>query len=281
MKFSVLILTYNEEISLPRLLDRLVAVTDDIVVLDSCSSDATQDIARKYGCRIFERPFDGERNQRAYANTLPFRYPWIYNPDADEIPDDTLIEEMRQAAQDASAISAYEVRFRNYMDGTWIKHSTDYPVWVIRFFRPERLSFERNINLRYVVNGSVGRFKGHFDHYPFAKGIAWWISKHNTYSTKEAEEAFCTLKHQNFTDALRSAFARKNSKARRLALKELSFYFPFRGFLRFMYSYFLRRGFVDGAAGLKYCMLISIYEFLISVKMKELSSNFTSKNKLH
>lgn len=270
MAFSVLILTYNEEASLPRLLERLRYVSDDIVVLDSCSTDSTQGIARRYGCRVFERPFDCEKNQRAYGNTLPFQHDWVYNPDADEVPDDCLITEMETAVLAGTDVAAFEVRFRNYLDQTWIKRSTDYPVWVIRFFRPDKLSFDREINLRYVVDGRVGRFLGHFDHYPFAKGIEWWISKHNTYSTKEAQEAFKAKTTLSFGRALRNLFRASGSRARRLAMKELSFLMPLRGTLRFVYSYVFRLGFLDGHAGLKYCALIAFYEFMISAKLKEL-----------
>lgn len=269
MPFSVLILTLNEEVSLPRLLARLANVTDDIVVLDSFSTDATREIALRHGCRVFERSFDNERAQRAHANTLPFRHAWVYNPDADEIPDDRLLEEMRCASLYENPASAYEVRFRNHLDGTWIRRSTDYPVWVIRFFRPTRLSFEREINLRYVIEGTVERFSGHFDHYPFAKGVEWWIEKHNTYSTKEAREALRFIGEVRFGPALGRVFSAKTSKERRHALKEVSFFLPFRGTLRFFYSYVLRLGFLDGRAGLKYCALIAFYEFMIEVKIAE------------
>lgn len=277
MPFSVLILTLNEEISLPRLLDRLHGVSDDIIVLDSFSDDATRDIARSRGCRVFERHFDNERSHRTYANSLPFRYPWVYNPDADELPDDQLLEEMQRAATAENPAVAYEVRFRNYLDGIWIRRSTDYPVWVVRFFRPESLTFDREINLRYIINGPTERFTGHFDHYPFAKGIAWWISKHNTYSTNEAREALKVLESTSISAATARVFTARESKERRMALKELSFFLPFRGAFRFLYSYMLRFGFLDGRAGLKYCSLIAFYEFMISEKVRELRKDGQSR----
>lgn len=277
MPFSVLILTLNEEKTLPRLLDRIEGVSDDIIILDSNSSDGTRDVARARGCRVFKREFDNERAQRAYANTLPFRHPWVYNPDADEIPDAKMIAEIQQAANAENTTSAYEVRFRNYLDGQWIRRSTDYPVWVVRLFRPERLTFDREINLRYVVEGSVKRLEGHFDHYPFAKGLEWWIAKHNIYSTKEAQEALKILDSRSLFGAMAKVFAATTSKDFRVALKELSFFMPFRGTLRFLYSYLFRLGFLDGRAGLKYSVLISFYEFMIAAKLKELRKSGRSK----
>lgn len=269
MSFSTLILTLNEAENLPRLVECLRDVSDDIIVLDSCSTDGTQDIARELGCRVYERPFDTENAQRAFANTLSFKHKWVYNPDADEVPDTVLLTEMTNAANGSRPVAAYEVRFRNYLDGSWIRRSTDYPVWVIRFFKPELLNFEREINLRYVVNGPVSRFEGHFNHYPFSKGLEWWIAKHNQYSSKEAGEALKVIGTGTFGTALRRVLRADSAKSRRIALKELSFFLPFRGSLRFVYSYFFRLGFLDGRAGLKYSILIAFYEFMIAEKVRE------------
>ena len=272
MSFSILILTLNEAATLPTLLERLHGISTDIIVLDSHSDDETCSIAEDYGCKVYKRRFDNERAQRTFALSLPFKYSWVYNPDADEIPSDLLLAEMNKISTSSTNKSAYEVRFKNYLYGKWIRRSTDYPVWVIRFFRPDKLSFEREINLRYVVDGSLGRLTGHFNHYPFAKGTEWWLSKHNVYSTKEAKEAIKIIGHKTFFSVLLSVFSTKTSKERRLALKELSFFLPARGVLRFLYSYIIKLGFLDGKAGLKYCVLISFYEFMISVKINELQS---------
>jgi glycosyltransferase involved in cell wall biosynthesis len=269
MPFSVLILTLNETATLPRLLDRLEGISDDIIVLDSQSTDGTRDIAGARGCRVFERRFDTELAQRAFGNTLPFRHPWVYNPDADELPDAQLLAEMLRAARADNPVSAYEVRFRNYLDDRWIRYSTDYPVWVVRLFRPGRLSFSREINLRYQIDGPVGRLEGHFEHYPFAKGLEWWVSKHNNYSGKEAQEALKVIGTSGLREALANVWAARTSKERRIALKEVSFFLPFRGTLRFFYSYLFRLGFLDGRAGLKYSALIAFYEFLIAAKIKD------------
>jgi glycosyltransferase involved in cell wall biosynthesis len=278
--FSTLILTLNEVKTLPHLIKRLRKVCDDIVVLDSYSNDGTQILARNLGCRVYQRTFDTEKEQRAYAISLPFRHSWVYNPDADEIPDDLFLEEMQAAAFDENLNSAYEVRFKNYLDGSWIRHSTDYPVWVIRFFRPKQLSFEREVNLRYVVDGQINRFEGHFNHFPFEKGLDWWISKHNQYSTKEAHEAIKIINKSSFSLAIKKFTNTQSAKDRRLALKEISFFLPYRGLMRFFYSYLFRLGFLDGRAGLKYSILISFYEFMISEKIREMKSILPPKHDL-
>ena len=93
MSISVLILTLNEEINLPRCLEA-VRWSDDVVIFDSYSSDRTLEIAARAGARIFQRRFDNERDQRAASLDLPFKYEWVFNPDADEVTPPALAEEM-------------------------------------------------------------------------------------------------------------------------------------------------------------------------------------------
>lgn len=268
MSFSILILTFNEEANLKRHLPKYSRISDDIVILDSFSTDNTVKVAQQYGCSVFSRKWDSEDLQRAYSLKLPFKNSWVYNPDADEFPDEQLLSEMTQSSKSDSNNVAYEVRFKNIYNDRWIRYSTDYPVWVVRFFQPEKVSFGRIINLEYKINGNLGRFKGHFLHYPFSKGLDWWIAKHNTYSSKEAIEMIKIKSNSNFFASAVSVLVARNSKTRRVKLKELSFYLPLRGIARFTYSYFMRGGFLDGRNGLYYCILISYYEFLISIKAR-------------
>ena len=84
MSISALILTFNEEQNLPACLESL-KWCDDVVVLDSFSTDRTVEIAESAGARVVQREFDDEKSQREASLKLSFRYPWVYNPDADEI----------------------------------------------------------------------------------------------------------------------------------------------------------------------------------------------------
>lgn len=264
---SVLILTLNEEINLPACLES-VKWSDDIVVLDSFSNDRTLEIARAAGARVVQRTFDNERDHRAASLKLEFKHPWVYNPDADEITTPELRDEMRAMVADPSRHEVvYRVRFKNMFMGRWIKHSSLYPTWVVRLFQPGKIALERTINLRYLADGTEGRLKNHFIHYSFNKGLNAWIEKHNAYSWHEAEESLKALAKEKLSwgDSVSRDPAR-----RRQFLKELSFRLPFRPTLRFIYMYFLRLGFLDGWPGLTYCRLLSMYEYMIVLKMKEI-----------
>jgi glycosyltransferase involved in cell wall biosynthesis len=263
---SVLILTLNEEANLPACLEA-VRWSDDVVVFDSGSTDRTAAIARDFGARVVERRFDNERAQRTASLQVGFKHPWVFNPDADEVATPELCDEMLRVVQAGRPEVAYRVRYRNMFMGRWLRHSSLYPTWIVRLFRPEKLSFERTINLRYVIDGPEGRLQEHLVHYSFNKGLNAWIDKHNRYSWHEAEEALKSMRQGGapWRDLLAWDAVR-----RRRALKELSFRLPFRPTLRFLYMYLFRLGFLDGRAGLTYCRLLALYEYLIVLKMREI-----------
>ena len=266
---SVLILTYNEEVNLAACLAS-VKWSDDVVVFDSHSTDRTVEIARAAGARVVQRRFDNERNQRTESLNVGFKYPWVYNPDADEITPPELRDEMLYAVADPDhrtrGIAGYRVRFRVMFMGKWIRHSSLYPTWVVRLFRPDRLTFERDINLRYVIDGEEGRLQHHFDHYSFRKGLSEWFRKHNRYSDAEAREAVKVLARGGVDLA---GLVSPDTVRRRAALKDLSFRVPFRGPLLFLYLMLIRGGLFDGPAGWTYCRMRAYYEFLIGIKVRE------------
>jgi glycosyltransferase involved in cell wall biosynthesis len=237
-------------------------------VFDSFSTDRTVEIARQFGARVYQRKFDTERNQRKASLEVGFKHPWVYNPDADEITPPRLRDEIVAIAADPSRPeAAFRVRFRAMFLGRWIRFSSLYPTWVVRLFKPERVSFQRDINLRYVIDGPEGKLLHHFEHYSFNKGISNWWMKHNTYSTVEAREAMKVIGAGKI-DWL--GLLSGNHVRRRAALKDLSYRIPFRSFWIYLYFLFMRGGVLDGPAGWTYCRMRSYYEFLIAAKVHEL-----------
>jgi glycosyltransferase involved in cell wall biosynthesis len=266
---SVLVLTLNEEANLPRCLESL-RWCDDIVVLDSGSSDRTVEIAREYGARVVTRPFDNWASHQNWAlESIEYRHPWLYYSDADEVMPPELRDELSQVATPSSQPhAAYRVRYKNYFLGRWIRHCGIYPTWVLRFYKPEKVRYERLVNPTAKVDGSIGLLQEHFLHYSFNKGLQAWFDKHNKYSTAEAIETIRDLREGAIDWAGLVDFA--NPARRRLAIKHLSFRLPFRPLLRFLYMYVLKLGFLDGPAGFHYCMMLSIYEYMIVLKVREL-----------
>jgi len=268
MNISVLILTLNEERNLPACL-AAVKESDDIVVLDQGSTDETVPIAHQAGARVICHSAGNEREQRTYSiQNIRFRHAWVYNPDADEIPTPDLWQEMCEVTADPRREEvAYRMRGRMMFMGRWLRYSSLYPTWSTRLFRPERLSFKRITNLTYVVDGPVGYLQGHYIHQTFNNGLNAWVEKHNRYSWNEALESLQSI--EGACPSVRDLTS-GDPVIRRRAIKEFSFRLPFRPTLRFLYMYLLRRGFLDGKAGLHYCRLLAIYEYMIVLKMQEI-----------
>ncbi len=269
MSISVLIMTLNEEENLPRCLASVTAWSDDVVVLDSFSTDRTVEIARAAGARVFQRVYDNERDQRHYGmHEINFKYPWLYIPDADEVTPPDLRDEMLAVATDPEETRvAFRVRYRNMFMGRWIRRSSLYPTWIMRLVRPDRVKLERLINCTWMVDGPEGKLESHFDHFSFNKGLDHWFAKHNAYSTAEAKESLHSLERGEVD--WRGLLSRVPSERRRV-LKELSFRMPCRPTLRFLYMYILRGGILDGRPGLLYCRMLAAYELMIVAKMDEM-----------
>ncbi len=269
---SVLILTRNEEHDLPGALTSVIGLAgphpDDIHVFDSHSTDATVEIARAAGAHIHTRTFDDFATHRNAALALPFQYPWLFLLDADERPTPQLLAEMQRAVAEAPAnTAAFRLRRRDYLFGRWLKHAQISPFY-IRLVRPERARYTRAINEVLEIDGPIAELPHPLDHYPFSKGIAHWIAKHNGYSTMEAE---LIVRGQGLQrPSLRTAFTSPDFHSRRLHQKALFYRMPARPLIKWCYMVFVRGAWLDGTAGITYATLQSIYEYLIVLKTKEL-----------
>jgi glycosyltransferase involved in cell wall biosynthesis len=271
---SVFIQTLNEEENLPRCL-ACFAWSDDIVVLDSISQDRTEQIARAAGARFFQREYRGRaENQNWAVENIRFKHPWVYYSDADEVMPAALAREIQDlTARPDNPHAAYRLRRRDHFMGKWIKHSSQYPLWFVRLFRPEKIRWTRKANPVAQVDGSVGDLTNDYLHYPFSKGLSDWLWRHNRYSTYEAEE---NLRSLNEGDLRWRQIFSPDQAQRRRALKTLSFRLPARPLLKFLYMYFLRLGLLDGRPGFHYCLLQAMYEYQIALKLRELRRKETS-----
>lgn len=265
MSISVLILTLNEELNLPVCLES-VSWSDDVVVLDSFSSDRTVEIAEAVGARVIPREFDNwSAHQNWAVKNIEFKYPWVFYLDADERCDETLVEELQTIDMKAQEYSAYQVRRKDYFMGRWLRRAQLYPTWITRIFRPEKIRYERLVNPVVIVDGQVGRLSGHLIHYPFSHGIRQWYARHNNYSDMEAIDLFKETKEKAGVWAIFG-----NSTDRRRALKRIAYKLPYRPVFIFLYLALLRRGFLDGMPGIYYAGMRATYEYMIDLKVNEL-----------
>jgi glycosyltransferase involved in cell wall biosynthesis len=263
---SVLILTYNEETNIGDCLDS-VAWTDDVLVLDSGSTDRTCPIAEEHGARVMCRPFDNFANQRNYGlNQGELKHDWVLHLDADERVTPELRDEIKRKAREG-AHDAYRIPSKLMFRGRWLKHAGMYPTYQIRFGRRDALTFKQvgHGQRGRSVGGAVGTLAEPLLHYAFSKGINHWFERHARYAQAEAEHAMQARESAIDWRGLIGA----DPQRRRRALKDLSYRLPFRPLFRFFYMYVVKRGFLDGRPGLDYCLMLGVYEYMIGVHMRE------------
>ncbi|MFC6645044.1 hypothetical protein ACFQBQ_05435 [Granulicella cerasi] len=126
----------------------------------------------------------------------------------------------------------------------------------------------RDINEIAEVDGEIRDLSAPLDHFPFSKGIAQWIDKHNRYSTSEAELLAAGMATSDAS--LKTAFTAKDLHERRRAQKAIFYKLPGRPVIKWCYMMFVRGAVLDGSAGVMYATLQSIYEYFIEVKRREM-----------
>ena len=269
---SVLILTKNEQQDIIGCLNS-VSWCNDIHVLDSYSEDKTVELATEFGANVTQRRFDNWSSHQNWGlKNIPFKYQWVLYIDADERVSDSLLSALKQFKPEmADDVVAYEMRRRDFAwNGKWLKHSQISPYY-IRLFRPEKMRYERLVNSISIPDGKTMRIAGFLDHYPFGKGFKYWINRHLGYADLEAEMRLSDIKATTHF-SLKKAFWGRDFSERRYHQKGIFYKVPFRPLVKWLYMVIWRKAFMDGATGVTYATLQSIYEYFIVLKTRELTS---------
>ncbi|MCK5022702.1 MAG: glycosyltransferase family 2 protein [Candidatus Aenigmarchaeota archaeon] len=270
-KVSVVVLTLNEEENLQDCLES-VKWADEIVIVDSFSTDKTINIAKKYKCKIYQKSFDGFGQLKNYAISKA-SHKWILNMDADErIPKD-LRKEIENALSDEKYNGYYFPR-KSYIGRKWLKGAGQYPSYQLRLFRKDKGKFENAIvHERVNMDGEIGYMKNDMIHYNF-KSWSSFISKMNFLTTIEAKEltnkkfvVFYPLgKIKEFFGAFRKQRKKGSDMrtsyvlARRvLSDYEISWILPLRFISTFFRLYIFMKGFRDGFYGFMWASLVSMH----------------------
>lgn len=262
MKISALILTFNEECNIRNCLESIRDL-DDILVVDSGSTDRTCAYAKEYGARILTRPFDNFANQRNFGlDEGNFKNDWVLHLDADEVATKEFLDAI-MSLKPSSEIEGYRVPSKIIWQGHWLRYSGMYPTYQVRLAR-HRMRF------RQVGHGQrealslekIATFSEPYLHYNLSHGLAHWLRRHIVYAEAEAVQL---LSERGSKAPYIPGLVAGNSTIRRRALKQLVNRLPiiFRPLLRFIHSYFIRRGFLDGRVGLQYALMLACYETMI------------------
>lgn len=268
---SIVILTYNEALNLRECIESCKPWCDDIHVLDSGSTDSTQEIARALGATVHINKFKSFGDQRNWAiDNIPCKHPWHFHLDADERFVPELVSEMHRRIGpngEASDCDAYLCPSKMILMGRWLKYSGGYPSYQVRLFRFGKCRFvDFGHGQREDCPGKIGTIDTPYIHYNFSKGLLEWFYKHNDYSTREAGEAMLIRMQGIPTPA---QLFKGDATTRRRHWKNMSYFVRGRFIFRFLYNYVLRGGFLDGAAGVRYCSMISSYEYWTELKIRE------------
>lgn len=225
---SAVLITFNAAAQLPACLDAL-AFCDEIVVIDSGSSDGTVELAGQRGARVIHQDWLGYGPQKQFAVELA-AHDWVLCVDADE----RVAPELREsilAALSAPKCFAYRFARCNRFMGRYLRHGEGYPDWSLRLFdrRHARWSDDA-VHEKVVADGAVGTLAGDLLH-DSAESLDSYLAKQNRYTTLAAADALARG---------------SRASAVRLLLSPL---------LRFFKFYFLRLGFLDGVPGLVHTLI--------------------------
>jgi glycosyltransferase involved in cell wall biosynthesis len=260
---SVVVLTLNEEPNIRRCLAS-VAWADQVVVVDSGSTDGTVALARAAGAEVVDQPWLGFSAQREHSLRLPLlRHDWVYFVDADEWVSPQLASEIATKLADPQC-AGFAHRLRLVFMGTWIRHCGWYPgSWVVRLVDRRYTKYDGSLaGERACVDGRVRRL-GNDIVDEDRKGLAAWLHKHVRYA-----ELRCEQQSSAYSLLQRLRTLRYGNNSRPLArsiLKELIYpAVPAKPAALFLYMYIARLGFLDGAAGFRFCVYHAWYEMCVA-----------------
>jgi glycosyltransferase involved in cell wall biosynthesis len=274
---SIIVLTYNEAIHLERLIENLKQLSDKIFVVDSFSTDDTISILDKYQIPYIQNKFINHSKQINIAiEKNPYDTIWTMRMDADEILTSKLITELKSklVSLEKSTVNGLYLKRKVLFFGKELNFGNLNPMWLLRVWRQgEGTCNEKWMDEKIVLKNpsTIKLAEVFYDNN--LNDLTWWTQKHNLYANREAIEI---LKEKYFRSEI------KNDKAsnRDLILFALkSFYNRVPIFLRpillFLYSYFIRLGFLDGKQGLIWNVLqVLWYRFLVDSKVYELQYKF-------
>jgi len=236
MKISATIVTLNEERNIARAVESL-RCADEVLVVDSGSTDLTREMALRLGARVIEEPWRGYAAQKNYAAESAC-FEWILCIDADEVIDKRLEEEILALKQNGPAFDGYSFpRLAQYL-GRWIRHSGWYPDRKVRLYHRAKAKWVGEyVHESVVVSGSVGELQGDMLHF----------------TCHSLSEHLRTLDRYTSLAARELVAHGKPVPLRRLAIDPAWTWFR---------TYVVQRGFLDGPQGLAIAWMAALYTFL-------------------
>ena len=246
LKVSAVIITFNEERNIEETLSKL-CWCNEIVIVDSYSTDNTVDICRQYGCKIFSRHFDGYGAQKQFAVSKASN-DWIICIDADEVLSDELVEEIKKVTDD-TAYAGFSIPMNLVFLNKEFKYGKESGRCFLRMFNRQKGGFTSDkVHEGIQIDGPVKKMNHFIRHYSY-HSVDQYLEKMNRYTSYSAAMAF--------------------KKGSNKSIGAVLFSIP----LNFAKYYLLDRNFLNGAKGFYWSMLSSFYHLVKYIKIKELNNN--------
>jgi len=244
-KLSVFIIALNQEAAIGECLAS-ASFADEIVVVDTGSTDRTVEVARTYTDRVLTAQWQGFGRTKNYALDQA-KGDWVFSLDTDERVPAALQDEIRGVVKANGPLAGYRVPRKNYFCGRWIRHLGWYPDYTLRLFRRDQGRFrDREVHEEVVVEGPVGNLQTSLDHYSY-RSVSEYVARMDRYARLAAVELA--------------------KRGRRPLPGEL----VYRPIFSFLHLYILRRGFLEGTTGYTLAALMSMYKFLKYYYLRELA----------
>ena len=278
---SVIILSFNEEKNIRRCLESLKGFADDILIVDSFSTDTTLKICEEFGCRIVHHAFVNQALQFNWAlDNVPLDRPWILRLDCDEVLPAKLKQELTELVSNCdSDVTGIYLNRRMYFMNRWLKHGGMYPHYILRVFRKGAGRYEEKTEEHFVLaRGNAIYASNDFLEDNRQNSLKYWLKKHDDLSEGEIKDTLLETRNPD-QDLKANLLGNKVERTRWLKTNVYAKSPLFlRSFLYFFYRYFLRLGFLDGIPGLIFHVLQAFwYRFYIDARIYENECNWQAK----
>ncbi|MCA0446041.1 MAG: glycosyltransferase family 2 protein [Bacteroidetes bacterium] len=283
--FSFIILSFNEEVHLPRLLNSIKDLNAPVFIVDSGSTDKTVSIAESYGAKVVYHAFENHPKQWDWAlKNCQVDTTWIIGLDSDHIVSNELFVKLNSfsPAEIPSEITGIYFNRKNYFKGKWIKHGGYFPKYLLKMFKKNegKSDISENMDHRFIVTGKTMIWSDGYLHEENLKEneIAFWIAKHNRYSDLVALEEL--ERRNNLRQQSISPKFWGNPDERIAWLKKRWWDMPLflRPFLYFNYRFFFQLGILDGKEGWIFHFLQGFwFRMVVDIKIAEIEGRFKTE----